>query len=329
MRAVRGFGVREAAIALCALATCACRAAAPTAANAAPTAAQPAAATAAIAGGDSTAAPREDGAASSQATPPPEPGFNAAADRGIEPAQRAASGGSALDADVDPSISVVGEDVAYAGTPVGRAGEAQWPGTLARLRGKLDAARKHWSLKHQSAFPTTLSIQLREEQRVRVLKELLRLATAAEFSKVELRVQSQSTTQLIQLNLRSPEWQDSPRMTKRLHVKVSPKSRYLLTWREGSTVISAPYQELFAAAPAGTDLPTLLAAKINEEWLQNGSHRAAGDPDMDVAVLHLDDTLTLDTLLVVLKAVATPVRQADAQGKVVQVSAFEPYVFLY
>lgn len=234
--------------------------------------------------------------------------------------------GSERDAEAEPSIAVVGDALSYAGSPVGGVGEAQLARTLAVLRAKLDAAKKYWPLEQPSAFPTTLSIELGERQRVFLLKELLSLATAAGFTHAELRVGSQASSPRVSLTLRSPEWQDSPSMTKRLHVTVAPKSRYLLTWREGSSVVSAPYQELFAAPPASLDLPGFLAQKINEEWLTNGAHRAASDPVKDIAVLHLDDLLTLDALLVVTNALGTPRRKSQVQGKIVDVPAFDLYV---
>jgi len=235
--------------------------------------------------------------------------------------------GSERDAEVEPSIAVVGEQLSYGGSPVGSVDAAQLRRTLARLRGKLDAAKKYWASKHQRAFPATLPIALSEQQRVLLLRELLMVATAAEFVNVELSVQSQGRAQLVNLSLRSPEWQDSRTKQKRLHVSVAPKDQYLLTWREDDTVISQPYKELFASPPPDLDLRAFLAEKIREEWLMGGAHRAASDPLKDIAVLHLDDALTLDELLVVTNALGKPKRAFTVEGKVVEVPAFELFVY--
>src|SRR6188768_1866148 len=137
--------------------------------------------------------------------------------------------GSERDADVEPSLAVVGEQLSYAGRAVGGLGEAQRSRTLARARGKLDAAKKYWALEHPSAFPTTLPIELNAQQRVLLLRQLLDLATDAEFAKVELTVVAKSGNRRLSLTLSSPEGQ-SPRKPKLLHVSVAPKNRYLLTW---------------------------------------------------------------------------------------------------
>jgi hypothetical protein len=234
--------------------------------------------------------------------------------------------GSERDADLAPSITAVGEELSYTESSLGAVGAAQLTRTMTRLGAKLDAAKKYWALEHQSPFPTTLPIELGGQHRALLLKELLSVATAAEFANVELSVQSNGNRERVSLTLRSPEWQDMPRMTKRLHVTVAPGSRYLLAWREGSTVVSTPYRELFAAPPANLDLPAFLAQKVNEEWLANGQHRVAIDPLKDVAVLHLNDALALDALLVVTHALGTPARKWQGRDKVVDVPAFELYV---
>ncbi|HET7538816.1 MAG TPA: hypothetical protein VFK05_03065 [Polyangiaceae bacterium] len=263
--------------------------------------------------------------------PPPEtspaPAPSAVASDGASRAELPIEPGSERDADVEPSLAVAGEQLSYGGSAVGGVGEAELARTRARVRGKLDAARKYWPTKHQSAFPTTLPIELSEHHRVLLLRELLQLATTAEFVAVELDVQAKGSRQRVNLMLRSPDSQGSRRVRKELHVSVAPRDQYLLTWREGDTVTSMPYKELFASPPADLDLRAFLAQKIDEEWLANGEHRSASDPKKDIAVLHLDDALTLEELLVVTNALAAPKRKLTVDGKVVDGSAFDLFVY--
>jgi hypothetical protein len=236
--------------------------------------------------------------------------------------------GSERDAQVEPAITVVGEELSYAGRPVGGVSAAQLTRTLATVQAKLAAAKKYWGTQHQSPFPTTLAIELSEQQRALLLKELLKIASTADFADVELSVTSKGRSEHVRFTLRSPEWQDSPRITKRLHVTVAPPNRYLLAWLEGDTVVSTPYRELFAAPPAGLDLTAFLAEKLNEEWNANGMHRAAMDRVKDVAVLHVNDALTLDALLIVTRALGTPTRKWQFDDQVADAPAFELYVSL-
>jgi hypothetical protein len=195
------------------------------------------------------------------------------------------------------------------------------------LRGKLDAARKHWATKHQSPFPTALPLELGEHQRVLLLRQLLTVATDAGFDSAELRVQSKDGSQLVRLKLCSLDCQDDWLKRKLLHVSAAPKNQYLLTWRENDIVLSMPYKEVFASPPTDLDLPAFLSQKIDREWVLGGTHRAASDPTKDIAILHLDDALTLDELLVVTNAVATPKRKYTVDGKVIEVPAFELFVY--
>ena len=65
-----------------------------------------------------------------------------------------------------------------------------------------------------------------------------------------------------------------------------------------------------------------LAKKVEDEWKQNGSHRAPTDKKFDQAILHTDNETPYLYLIGVIDAIYQPHRAYNIAGKSEQVPAF-------
>lgn len=98
---------------------------------------------------------------------------------------------------------------------------------------------------------------------------------------------------------------------KELHVDVKDQ-RFLLTWREGSTVVASTTIERKPIALAdGSITYPALAQKLSEEWKNHGAHRNPTDRSRDRAVLHTQNSLEFGELIAVVDAVSATKRSAD------------------
>jgi len=100
-----------------------------------------------------------------------------------------------------------------------------------------------------------------------------------------------------------PECCTPPLKPKTLHVTVEDE-RFVLSWREGSTVLTKSDVPRNAVATASGDhaFPELARA-LEKEWLANGMHRATSDLARDSAVLHTPNSLAYAELVGVMDAV--------------------------
>jgi biopolymer transport protein ExbD len=102
---------------------------------------------------------------------------------------------------------------------------------------------------------------------------------------------------------------------KTLHVTVED-SRFVLSWREGDTVLTR--SEVSRAgvrnASGDTSFPTLSRA-LDAEWRANGSHRAASDSKRDRAVLHAPNALEYSELVGVMDALREVKRGEPAAAR--------------
>jgi hypothetical protein len=103
---------------------------------------------------------------------------------------------------------------------------------------------------------------------------------------------------------------------KVLHVEMKGERTFTLLWKEGSTVVNTINVER-KAVPIGSDgefaYPDL-AKQIEEQWNQNGAHRAASDLSLDQAVLHTDNTTPFSDIIAVMDAVHAPRRAVTLGG---------------
>ena len=96
---------------------------------------------------------------------------------------------------------------------------------------------------------------------------------------------------------------------KTLHVEMRGDKKFDLVWKEGTTVVNTievPRKQV----PFGENEYTYpdLAKKVDEEWKQNGSHRAATDKKFDQAILHTDNTTPFVDIVAVIDAIYQPKR---------------------
>lgn len=96
-------------------------------------------------------------------------------------------------------------------------------------------------------------------------------------------------------------------------------------WREGSTVYRRVDVERKAVplGPSGDVQYPALAQAVASEWQNYGSHRAASDPKLNLAVVHATNTTPFAELAAVLDALHAPARDmVVGPGQQVRAPAF-------
>ncbi len=92
--------------------------------------------------------------------------------------------------------------------------------------------------------------------------------------------------------------------TAEFHVDMRARSRFVLAWRHGSTVV---VQEEMAREQLAADASphyAKLSRRISELWASNGVHRAPGDARRDRAVLHASNDATFEEIVAAMDAIA-------------------------
>jgi len=110
---------------------------------------------------------------------------------------------------------------------------------------------------------------------------------------------------------------------KTLHVEMKGDQKFDLVWKEGTTVVNTievPRKQVTFGEGEYT-YPDL-AKKVEDEWKQNGAHRAATDKKFDQAVLHTDNTTPFVDIVAVIDAIYTPKREFKVGNQQEDVPAF-------
>ena len=97
---------------------------------------------------------------------------------------------------------------------------------------------------------------------------------------------------------------------KTLHVEMRGDKKFDLVWKEGTTVVNT-IEVPRKPVPFGENEYTYpdLAKKVDDEWKQNGAHRAATDKKFDQAILHTDNTTPFVDIVAVIDAIYQPKRE--------------------
>ncbi|MBK6694299.1 MAG: biopolymer transporter ExbD [Myxococcales bacterium] len=115
---------------------------------------------------------------------------------------------------------------------------------------------------------------------------------------------------------------------KQLHVEMRQEDKFVLVWKQGSTVVNSidvPRNDAKSVtmnkSQASARYPEL-AAKIADEWKNVGSHRDPSDKKLDQAILHTDNKTEYFKLIGVIDAIYQTRRQINVGGKAEPVPAF-------
>jgi biopolymer transport protein ExbD len=113
---------------------------------------------------------------------------------------------------------------------------------------------------------------------------------------------------------------------KQLHVDMHFPEKFVLTWKQGGTVVST------VDVPRREDVQQTgsrrvvkypdLAAKIEQEWQTVGQHRDPSDRKLDQAILHSDNETPYSNIIGVIDAVYKAKRNYNMGRKVEKVPAF-------
>jgi biopolymer transport protein ExbD len=105
------------------------------------------------------------------------------------------------------------------------------------------------------------------------------------------------------------------KQTLELHVDMRSRDRFVLAWRQGSTVVAE--EELPRERPAAREGEVRypeLSRRVEALWTRNGVHRASGDAERDRAVLHAGNDAAFAEIVAAMDAIAG-VRRAVANGR--------------
>lgn len=108
---------------------------------------------------------------------------------------------------------------------------------------------------------------------------------------------------------------------KQLHVEMRSPEKFVLIWKQGSTVVSSVDVPRKDGADGKGGYPEL-AAKIDAEWKTNGAHRDGSDKKFDQAILHTDNETKYSYVIGVIDAIYAPKRKFRMGAKDEDVSAF-------
>lgn len=115
----------------------------------------------------------------------------------------------------------------------------------------------------------------------------------------------------------------------RLHVQSADPAKFVLVWKEGTTVVrTAEVPREASRTKVGKDGKTIvafpaLAARISEEWKTAGVHRDPSDKKFDKAVVHAGNDMPYGEIVAVMDAVSQPKRAFANGGRTAQAAAFE------
>jgi biopolymer transport protein ExbD len=116
---------------------------------------------------------------------------------------------------------------------------------------------------------------------------------------------------------------------KSLHIEMRSTEKFTLVWKQGQTVVNSidiprKDKENLRIDDHGAKLIRFpeLAAKINEEWKNTGSHREASDKKLDQAILHTDNETAYVYIIGVIDAIYQSRRPLTVGSKQEQVPAF-------
>ncbi len=95
------------------------------------------------------------------------------------------------------------------------------------------------------------------------------------------------------------------------HVDARSRSRVILSWRKGDTVISQIDVEKRTRDRQGQISFVDLDQRVSEQWKQFGSHRASGDGEQDLAVLHTPGDMSFGEMAALIDAIRDPKREDE------------------
>ena len=116
-----------------------------------------------------------------------------------------------------------------------------------------------------------------------------------------------------------PPCEDCTDNEARLHVDARDESKFVLAWKQGSTVVTT--LDVPRGGHSSADYAAL-AAKVQSEWAGAGKHRDPSDRRFDQAVVHVGNGMRYREMVAVMDAVALPKRNLAAGGKVAPTPAF-------
>ena len=95
------------------------------------------------------------------------------------------------------------------------------------------------------------------------------------------------------------------------HVDARSRNRVTLSWRKGDTMISQIDVEKRTRERAGQLTFVDLDQRVAEQWKQFGSHRASGDHEQDLAVLHTPGDMSFGEMTALIDAIRDPKREDE------------------
>ena len=109
----------------------------------------------------------------------------------------------------------------------------------------------------------------------------------------------------------------------RLHVQTSDPSKFVLVWKEGSTVVRTVDVPRDGTKNGRTTSFPGLARKVSDEWKSSGLHHDQTDKKFDHAVVHASNEMPYGEIIAVMDAVSKPTRPVEVGGRRGEAAAFD------
>ena len=227
-----------------------------------------------------------------------------------------------------PSIMLKGKTLSVDGVVAGSIAEPLAKGQIRRLEGlseALKARRRAWESAHPGVqSPNYVLLWLDVATPLTVVKSILQTAALAGYPEISFAVHPKGDPRAVaHINIDAivPE----PSLAGRndpfaLQVNAVEGNELSFAWEAGGEAFPSIY--VAERVEPGASAFPVLASKLQDEWTAHGGHRSPVDRGFDHAVLQASNSLTLQTMVALVDAIYSPMREFEFEGKAERVSAF-------
>jgi len=269
----------------------------------------------------------------------PEPVAAATPDLARQHGLSLASAAHTMDIAIDDAVNVLLEgqqlsvNGAAAGTTV-QAVQKQLPQRLDDLLEVLKYRRTAWRSAHPDVgFPGVVLLWLDRKTPIFVVKSIYQTAAFAGYPNASFAVRPIGKPDgLERINAdayvpRPPATESAETLARdpfQLCVEAVFGQEVSLKWKLNETVVRTV--TVAERAELGTVAFPQLAARVAEEWTAHGGHRTRYDVDFDEASVTVANELTFESMIGLIDALYTPMRDFEFSGERVSVPAFNVIV---
>ncbi|HET9933894.1 MAG TPA: hypothetical protein VFQ35_24490 [Polyangiaceae bacterium] len=225
-----------------------------------------------------------------------------------------------------PQVALLGDAIVYDEKAVGSARAILASGKLQRvdeLFEKLKARREAWKATHpHEEHPGTIAFLFDRKAPMAVVKSVFQTAAFSGYPHLSFLVRKADAEERLARVLASAHvpapltalGNPSPKDPFRLGITQS-QGQLSIEWHYGTEGLNEPLPRLVSQPELGE--------QIRSEWERYGGHRSATDASFDQATLRVEDSSDFETMIRLLDALYTPLRDLRVGEYDVKVPAFD------